>query len=284
MKSKIFLPAAAAVLLAAMLAFPASASADRYGPGMRAAADSWDRSEGDPSHVIDRDTDTIWHSLWDVQAAVNRGYEDAQSSENIYPQILIVEFDGVYTLDCIGYLARSYHGSRNGTVLQYEFWASETGTLADLHSDDGWSMIADGVWDEYDDEFFDGVFKRVDFDPVRARAIKLKVLRGVGGWASCAELQFGFTDAAYIPMDGFTPRTPPPGMPAREEEAGAAVPAEPAEEGGGGQDNEAPADITVTDEENEFDAAVLIIVLVLAGVLLAAAAAITAAVKLKQYK
>jgi len=179
---------------------------------MKAAADSWDRSEGDPQNVIDGDEFTLWHSLWDVQAAVDAGYEDAQSAENQYPQILIVEFDGVYTLDCIGYLARSYSGSRNGTVLQYEFWASETGTTEDLHNDNGWYVIAEGAWDENDEEFHEEVFKRIDFEPVKAQAIKLKVMSGVGGWASCAELQFGFTDVPYIPMYGFTPKTTPLAM------------------------------------------------------------------------
>jgi hypothetical protein len=203
------------VFMLALTVMPVTVSA-RSGPDMKVAASSWDRSEGRPENAIDGDDYTFWHSLWDVQAAIDSGYENAQSAHNIFPQVLIVEFDGVYMLDCIGYLARNYSASRNGTVIQYEFWASETGTIEDLHNDSGWIMIAEGMWDENDAEFIYGDFKRVDFDQVRARAVKLKVLYGVGGWASCAELQFGFTDVEYVPMFGFTPRTTPLGMSAEE--------------------------------------------------------------------
>jgi hypothetical protein len=76
----------------------------------------------------------------------------------------------------------------------------------DLHADAGWTKIAAA------DDFLpvDGEFVNINFDAVKAKAVKFRVLAGVGGWASAAEIQFGFTDVWYQPLEGFTPKSPVP--------------------------------------------------------------------------
>lgn len=277
MKSKKFLAVISVMLMLTLVVMPFAVSAGKYGPDMKADADSWDRSEGYAENVIDLDESTIWHSLWDVNSAVADGFEDAVSQENVYPQILVVEFDNVYTLDCIGYLARSNSGSHNGIALEYEYWASETGTVADLHTDDGWTMIASGTWEEGDEQFTEDLFKNVEFDAIKAKSIKLKVLKGVGGWASCAELQFGFTDVAYTPMYGFTPKTANIPMPT---EAPTEPPATTAAPETTAALTEAPADdVEVTEtptttkaaaDEESGDSTVIIIIIAIAAVVVVA--------------
>jgi len=239
MKFKKIIAIVSVILLLAFIVMPISVSAGKFGPDMKADADSWDRGQGDPQNAIDMDESTIWHSLWDVPTAVAAGYEDAVSAQNKFPQILIVEFDGVYTLDCIGYLARPAAGGTNGIVTSYEFWATETGTIEDLHNDEGWTMIASGEWKANSQEFKDEVFKNVEFDAIKAKAIKLVVVKGAGGWASCAELQFGFTDVWYLPMDGFTPKTEP--IPKPTEPETEPPPTEP---------ETAAPDLIITEEDN----------------------------------
>jgi len=215
MKLKKILSVICVTLLLAMIIAPVNVLARTdpditlRSPVIDADATSWDRSEGNPDFAFDGDDSTFWHTLWNLDAAMNDDnwpIEDPESAEGDYPQILIGEFDGVHEFDCIGYMSRSFSGSHNGTVLEYEFWVSETGSVADLATDDGWKKIASGTWDESDDEFENQEFRYVKFDAVKAKAVKLKVLDGVGGWACCAELEFNFLDiAGYTPMAGFNP-------------------------------------------------------------------------------
>ncbi|MCL1859291.1 MAG: discoidin domain-containing protein [Oscillospiraceae bacterium] len=204
MKAKAISMTICVILLLSLIVMPMHVSAVGA-PIVGADAESWDRSEGDPMNAIDGDPGTFWHSLWNMDAAAEAGLDLDVNAEGDYPQILIVEFDGVHEFDCIGYLGRSTSGSRNGLVLEYEFWATETGSKADLQTDDGWKKIANGTWDEFDDEWDDQEFRNVKVDPVKAKAVKLKVLDGIGGWACCAALEFNFLDVAYTPMEGFNP-------------------------------------------------------------------------------
>lgn len=281
MKSKKILAVISVILLLTLTVMPAAVSAGKYGPDMKVDADTWDRKEGDAEYIIDRDESTMWHSLWDVNTAKDYGFEEAVGQENVYPQIAIVEFDNVYTLDCIGYLARSNSGNHNGIVLEYEFWASETGTVADLQSDEGWTMVASGTWTENEEEFVNDVFKNVEFDATKAKSIKLKVLKGVGGWASCAELQFGFTDVAYTPMYGFTPRTAAIPMPTEATEAPTTTEAqtkaeESPTETAAADVTEAPT-TTAAAEDDSGNSTTIIIVIVIAAVVVIAVVVVLAA-------
>ena len=252
-----------------MIVMPISVSAVGA-PVIKADADSWDRSEGNPEYAIDGDPDTFWHSLWNLDAARDAGLELEVNAENDFPQILIVEFDGVYRLDCIGYMSRNYSGNRNGTVLEYEFWATETGSTADLHTDDGWQKIASGTWNEEDEAFLNQDFAYVEFDLVKAKAIKLKVLDGLGGWACCAALEFGFVDVPYEPMEGFTPKTTPLKAGEVYVDPNAEVPEVAGDDNDGGESAPEAQNDGGNENKEESVNAVIIIVIVIAAVVVVA--------------
>ena len=242
MKARKFIAAIAVVLLLSLLVAPMGALAapewiewvgGHEGPRMRAYANTWDRSEGYPNNAVDRYQGSLWHSLWNLGAALDYHVPELaldleENHQGNFPKIWIVEFEDTFTLNRIGYLPRA--DAFNGTVTWGEWWVSTTGSIEDFDSRDGWTMVgeidmrgegfAEALAQEEPEEpenLWDGMarFVYADFDEIEARFVKLVVHHGVGGWASAAEIGFGFTNVPYIPFAGFTPeesfqpRTPP---------------------------------------------------------------------------
>jgi F5/8 type C domain. len=161
----------------------------------------------EPSMAFDDSADSFWHSKWSG---------DGYTAIDDFPQSMIVELDSVYTIDCVGYLAR-HDSSPNGTALAVEVWVSTTGSADDTATDEGWTKVAEGSWDDAfwtewkltRDETGENAFQNLEFEPTEAKLVKLKVLDGVGGWASCAALEIGFLGVDYLPMSGFEPKSAP---------------------------------------------------------------------------
>lgn len=205
------------------LASVISAAAWSSGPAIVSTGATSDDYDYEPEQAFNDDPETFWHSEW-------RGEnDDGYTALDDFPQTLIVELDKTYWIDCIGYLPRP-DASRNGSALEVEIWASTTGAVTDYNNDAGWTKVATGSWDEDQwntwkenwDDTGAVVFSNLEFDPVEAKLVKLKIMDGMGGWASCAALELGFLGVNYTPMEGFIPKSAP-GTPAPAPEA----PAEP---------------------------------------------------------
>jgi len=161
----------------------------------------------EPAMAFDDNADSFWHSRWTG---------DGYTAMDDFPQTMIAELDGVYTIDCAGYLARR-DSSANGTALAVEVWVSTSGSVSDAASDAGWTKVAEAEWDEefwYEwkingDDTGEFAFQNLEFDPVEAKLVKLKIMDGVGGWASCAAFELGFLGVDYDPMYGFIPKSAP---------------------------------------------------------------------------
>lgn len=191
-----------------------SASAWSNGPAIVSSGATSLDYDYEPELAFDDDETTFWHSEW-------RGENDeGYTALDDFPQTLIVELDNTYWIDCIGYLTRP-DGSRNGSAFELEIWVSTTGAATDFDNDTGWTKVVTGTWDDvywedwkfnYDDTG-EVVFANLDFDPVEAKLVKLKITNGFGGWACCAALELGFLGVDYTPMGGFVPKSAP-GTPA----------------------------------------------------------------------
>lgn len=115
-------------------------------------------SEGPASYVLDGNSSTIWHTAYNPKVDL--------------PQTLTVSFNQTRTVGRYVYTPRQV--GTNGIVTQYELYAVQDGGEAVL--------IASGSWAE------DHTDKVVTFDPVDATAIQLKVIAGVGGFGTAAEI------------------------------------------------------------------------------------------------
>ena len=182
-----------------LMALPHLAYAAEVYPNVRADANTWDRAEGYAEHAIDRNEGTIWHSLWNLEAA-GEGFE---SQEGIFPQYLVIELDEVYDINRAGYFPRADYG--NGVMVSYRLWVSQTEGIndnSDYSSDEKWQMVSQeqGITCPANEYYY------IDFDSVKAKSVKLEMLDGFGGWASCAELQLGFAQRDIEPYGSFEPR------------------------------------------------------------------------------
>lgn len=134
--------------------------------GKLAATASSEQTEGEngrASNVLDGNAGTYWHSMY------------SPSKPDGPHSITLTSKEDVLTLGGLVYTARSGHG--NGTVLKYTVMASETGT------DESMVQVAKGSLKDADGA------QTITFDkPVKAKAIKLIVDEGKGGFASAAEL------------------------------------------------------------------------------------------------
>ena len=191
-----------------------SVSAWSNGPAivsMGATSEDWDY---EAELAFNDDPEEFWHSEWRGEG------DDGYTAKDDFPQTLIVELDNIYWIDCVGYLPRP-DASRNGCALEAEIWVSTTGAATDFDNDTGWTKVVTGTWEE--DQWLDWkdawddteevVFSNLEFEPVEAKLIKLKIMDGVGGWACCAALELGFLGVNYTPMEGFVPKSAP-GTPA----------------------------------------------------------------------
>lgn len=134
--------------------------------GKLAATANSEQTEGEngkASNVLDGNLGTYWHSMY------------SPSKPSGPHSITLTSKEDVMTLGGLVYTARSGHG--NGTVLKYTVMASEAGT------DESMVEVAKGSLKDADGA------QTITFDkPVRAKAIKLVVDEGKGGFGSAAEL------------------------------------------------------------------------------------------------
>ena len=181
-----------------------TASAWTDGPAITTYTASSDDDGYEADLAFDNDDISMWHTQWN-------DYGEGTAAD-IFPQSVIVEFDNNYWIDCVGYLPRQ-DGSANGSALSYEVWVTLTGSANDHTTDEGWTKVASGTWEE--DFWMDwrdeatGAFQNIEFDAIEVKLVKFVILDGIGGWSSAAELEFGFLGANYAPQAGFTPKSAP---------------------------------------------------------------------------
>lgn len=121
---------------------------------MEAVATSHQTGE-EGSKAIDGKNDTLWHTPWD--------------GSGVLPQSLSLTFDREYEVSSIKVTPRQ-SGGDNGKIQKYEVYSGET-------------KIAEGTWDT------SSSVKIVKFDsPINTDNIEIKVLQGIGGYASVAEV------------------------------------------------------------------------------------------------
>ena len=181
-----------------------TASAWTDGPVITTYTASSDDDGYEADLAFDNDDISMWHTQWN-------DYGEGTAAD-IFPQSVIVEFDNNYWIDCVGYLPRQ-DGSANGSALSYEVWVTLTGSANDHTTDEGWTKVASGTWEE--DFWMDwrdeatGAFQNIEFDAIEVKLVKFVILDGIGGWSSAAELEFGFLGVNYAPQAGFTPKSAP---------------------------------------------------------------------------
>jgi hypothetical protein len=127
------------------------------GSGIQASASSFQKGN-EPDKAIDRNNETMWHTLWNGSDRIMEITLDTGKSRRISQ---------------LKYLPRQ-SGSSNGIITAYEIYASPDGI--------SFKKIAGGNWANSRDE------KGVSFEPVLCRYIKLKAVSGVAGFASAAEI------------------------------------------------------------------------------------------------
>ena len=115
-------------------------------------------SEGPASYVLDGNTATIWHTVYNPKVDL--------------PQSLTVSFGSTKTVGKYVYTPRQT--GTNGMVTQYELYAVlENGST---------TLITSGTWAA------DSSDKVLTFTPVAATGLQLKVLAGAGGFGTAAEI------------------------------------------------------------------------------------------------
>lgn len=128
-------------------------------------ASSWEeaRENGRPENLLDGDPATIWHSRWS---------RDVPSP----PHTVTVDLQRPCIINLVE-VGRRPPGARNGDVLEYAVDVSVDGVT--------WRSAATGTWPEQ----YSGTTYAV-FAPggELTRYLRLRVLRGVGGWGSASHL------------------------------------------------------------------------------------------------
>lgn len=114
---------------------------------------------GEIEKAFDGDPDTIWHSAW--------------GSPNDYPFHIDVQFKKEEWIERIDYLPRKSGG--NGRFLEYGVYVRKNGN---------WKKVHAGTMADNSEK------KTVRFEPVRCKLIRIEVTKGVGGFASAAEIDF----------------------------------------------------------------------------------------------
>lgn len=125
---------------------------------MSAEATSYEAGENDPNLALDGDPDTHWHTKW--------------FNVDPLPQSIMVNLGGKYTISKLGYLPRPDEG--NGTITAYNVYTSTDGV--------NYTLMTSGNW------LRSKQLKEVNFAPVEATHIKLEAVKGVGEFASAAEI------------------------------------------------------------------------------------------------
>ncbi|WP_434349820.1 SIALI-17 repeat-containing surface protein [Streptococcus sp. KHUD_014] len=113
--------------------------------------------EGPVEKAFDNDPNTFWHSKWFGQQA---------------PFTVAMNLKAAEKVNGLTYLPRP--GGGNGVVTSYEIYAQKDGQMV---------KVASGTWENNAKE------KTVNFEAIETDKIEFKVLAGVGGFGSAAEIQ-----------------------------------------------------------------------------------------------
>lgn len=125
---------------------------------MSATATSSQTGTNDPSHALDGNPDTHWHTKW--------------FNVDPLPQSIIVNLGGTFKISKLGYLPRP--DAANGTITGYNVYTSVDGLT--------YTLATSGAW------LRNNLLKEANFKPVEAAYVKLEAVQGVGDFASVAEI------------------------------------------------------------------------------------------------
>lgn len=123
---------------------------------MAASASSYHPSD-QPSHVLDGDPETIWHTPW---------------NSTQLPESITLDLGGSYIVNQLNYTPRT--SGTNGNITGYKLYASSNGT--------DFALVTSGTWEG------DANVKTLRFVSTPATHLKLEATSGMGNFASAAEL------------------------------------------------------------------------------------------------
>lgn len=133
-------------------------------------------TEGPVEKAFDNDPNTFWHSKWSGHQAPFTVAMNLKASEKV---------------NGLTYLPRP--GGGNGVVTSYEIYAQKDGQRV---------KVASGTWENNAKE------KTVNFDAIETDKVELKVLAGVAGFGSAAEIQLLKPVSTTNAEEPATPKTP----------------------------------------------------------------------------
>ena len=142
-----------------------------------ASAGSSQSGQG-PEKALDGDTSTLWHSQW-------------SAGHNRADHWFVIDYGKEYMMDGLRYLPRQTGGT-NGIITEYKIEVSTDGVT--------YTEAATGEWDSSTS------WKTADFEPVKARYMKLTVLdalsvESANDYASATEIRVTGTEAPTEPAD-----------------------------------------------------------------------------------
>ena len=142
-----------------------------------ASAGSSQSGQG-PEKALDGDTSTLWHSQW-------------SAGHNRADHWFVIDYGKEYMMDGLRYLPRQ-SGGTNGIITEYRIEVSTDGVT--------YTEAATGEWDSSTS------WKTADFEPVKARYMKLTVLNALSveaanDYASATEIRVTGTEAAEEPEE-----------------------------------------------------------------------------------
>ena len=131
-----------------------------------------------PEKALDGDTSTLWHSQW-------------SAGHNRADHWFVIDYGKEYMMDGLRYLPRQTGGT-NGIITEYKIEVSTDGVT--------YTEAATGEWDSSTS------WKTADFEPVKARYMKLTVLdalsvESANDYASATEIRVTGTEAPTEPAD-----------------------------------------------------------------------------------
>ena len=142
-----------------------------------ASAGSSQSGQG-PEKALDGDTSTLWHSQW-------------SAGHNRADHWFVIDYGKEYMMDGLRYLPRQTGGT-NGIITEYKIEVSTDGVA--------YTEAATGEWDSSTS------WKTADFEPVKARYMKLTVLdalsvESANDYASATEVRATGTEVPEEPAD-----------------------------------------------------------------------------------
>ncbi|MPQ44444.1 exo-alpha-sialidase [Clostridium tarantellae] len=142
-----------------------------------ATSEELDKENNSAKSVLDSNKNSMWHTKWD--------------EANTLPHSITINLGREYELNKIGFLPRQ-EGSSNGIITEYELALSNDGV--------NFNKISEGTW-TYGNNYSDRSEKIVTFDNTKASYVKLIAKKGVGGFASLAEMYFYRDEVSIISSD-----------------------------------------------------------------------------------